>query len=259
MVNNGTVGGPDNEAEAARDFDRFLSIFFTDVFPQFSHQPFHIAGESFGGTYVPGFVHFIDRRQQMGASDVFRTKIDSVILVDAVIDIIGSGALGQYDHMCRFGADGDNEIPLGYNRTTCRAIETAVPECDRLNRYCLDTYDGHICRAAYEFCADHIEQFIYEGPLSRNPEDDRVSCGGDDDPLCGLGGGIDAYLNSPRVQDALDLPTRPWNFSVVNWDTNTRWEQSNEMYLPTTRELRYILDETDTRVLMLNGNNDIIV
>ena len=256
MVNNGTVGGPDNELEAAQDFDRFLSVFFTEAFPQFAHQRFHIAGESFAGTYVPGFVDFIDRRQRLGVPGTFATRIDSVVLVDAVIDIVGSGALGQYDHMCRFGADGRNAVPLGYDRATCRAIEAAVPECDRLNRLCVDSYDGHVCRTAYGFCLDRIERFVYEG--GRNPEDDRSVCGDGEDPLCGLGARIDGYLNAPRVQEALGL-AHPWNFSVVNWDTNARWEQSNEIYLPTTRELRYILDETDTRVLMLNGNNDIIV
>ena len=257
------MGGPDNELEAAQDFDRFLAIFFAEAFPRFAHQSFHIAGESFAGTYVPGFVDFIDRRQRLGVPGTCPTQIDSVVLVDAVIDIVGSGALGQYDHMCRFDADGRNAVPLGYDRATCRAIESAVPECDRLNRLCLDSYDGYVCRAAYEFCFDRIERFIYEGvaPPGRNPEDDRSVCGGDgvdEDPLCGVGTRLNGFLNAPRVQKALGL-THPWNYSVVNMDTNARWEASNEIFLPTTRELRYILDETDTRVLMLNGNNDIIV
>ncbi len=255
MVNNGTLGGPDNELEASQDFDKFLSTFFTDIFPEFSHQPFHLSGESFAGTYIPGFVNYIDKRQQSGAHDVFKTKIDSVVLVDAVIDLLGSGPLGQYDHMCQFDKDGNNKLEFGYNQTTCREIEKAVPECESLDGHCIETYDGNICSAAYSFCQDHIEKFILEGPLSRNPQDDRGLCDGSL-PLCGLLQ-FDKYLNSPRVQEALGL--EDWNYSAINFDINSRWQESNEIFMPTTRELKYILDETTTRVLVLNGNNDIIV
>ncbi|KAI1248921.1 hypothetical protein MGN70_010124 [Eutypa lata] len=255
MMNNGTLGGPDNELEASRDFDKFLSIFFTEAFPEFSHQPFHLSGESFAGTYLPGFVDYIDRRQQSGVPDVFKTKIDSIILVDAVIDLLGSGSLGQYDHMCKFDKDGNNKVRLGYNQTACRDIEKAVPECQRLNNQCIETYDGNICRAAFSYCADHIEEYILDGPLSRNPQDDRVECDGEM-PLCGLGQ-FQKYLDSPPVKEALGLEN--WNYTPINYDINTRWLNSNEMFMPSTRELRYILDETPTRVLMINGNNDIIV
>lgn len=254
-MNNGSLGGPDNELEASQDFDKFLSIFFTEAFPEFSDQPFHIAGESFAGKYIPGFVDYIDKRQQLGVPGVSKTKISSIILVDAVIDVIGSGPLGQYDHMCQFDKNGQNKLELGYNQTTCREIEKAVPECQRLNSQCIETYDGNICRAAFEFCADNIERFILEGPLRRNPQDDRVECNGPM-PLCGLDQ-FDIHLNSPLVQNALGLEN--FSYSVISWDINQRWEESNEIFMPSTRELRYILDETATRVLMLNGNNDIIV
>lgn len=40
--------------DAARDVEAFISIFF-DVFDEFKGRAFHIAGESFGGRYVPLF------------------------------------------------------------------------------------------------------------------------------------------------------------------------------------------------------------
>lgn len=254
-IRNGTLDGPDNELEASRDFDKFLSIFFTEAFPEFSYQPFHLAGESFAGTYIPGFVDYIDNRQRLGVPDVFPTKIDSIVLVDAVIDLLGSGALGQYDHMCQFGKEGNNKLPLGYTRATCRAIGMAVPECERLNRQCIETYDGNICSAAFSFCGEHIDQFLYDGPVTRNPQDDRTVCNGTM-PLCGMEQ-LDRYLNSPLVQEALG--TEHWNYTVINFDINARWVDSNEIFMPSTRELTYILDDTPTRVLMLNGNNDILV
>ncbi|KAI1374715.1 alpha/beta-hydrolase [Hypoxylon crocopeplum] len=255
MMNNSTMGGPDNELEASRDFDKFLSIFFSEAFPNFSHLPLHITGESFGGTYVPGFVDYISRRQQLGVPGIYGNRIHSITLVDAVIELLGSGSLGQYDHMCRFNKHGENKLRLGYNQSTCGEIEKAVPECERLNRQCVESYDGNICRAAFDFCIEKIESFVNPQLGGRYPYDDRVICNGTL-PLCGMDW-YDEYLNSVHVQKALGLDR--WNFSSINWDLNSRWDVSNEMFIPTTRELAYILDETPTRVLVLNGNNDIIV
>ncbi|CAJ2507563.1 Uu.00g087490.m01.CDS01 [Anthostomella pinea] len=255
MVNNDTMGGPDNLREASQDFNKFLSVFFEEVFPGFSQLPLHIAGESFGGTYVPGFVEYISRRQQLGVPGTFNGTIHSITLVDAVIDILGSGALGQYDHMCQF-ENGENKKKFGFSKETCAVFEPAVPECERLNRQCLDTYDGNICRAAYIFCAEEIVSSIDPKPGGRNPYDDRILCNGTL-PLCGIGSYEQQYLNTAHVQDALGLDH--WNFSSVNYDLNSRWTASNEIFLPTTRELTYILDETPTRVFVLNGNNDIVV
>ncbi|KAI1266248.1 alpha/beta-hydrolase [Xylariaceae sp. FL1019] len=255
MVNNQTLGGPDNLREASQDFDKFLSVFFGDVFPEFSHSPLHIAGESFAGTYIPGFVEYISRRQQLGVPGVFNGTIHSITLVDAVVDLLGSGPLAQYDHMCQF-KNGENKKNLGLSKTECAGFEKAVPECERLNRQCIDTYDGYICRAAFSFCQDEIIAFLDPKPGGRNMFDDRSPCKGTL-PLCGTGG-FEEYLNTAHVQNALGLEHH-WNFSVINGDLNQRWGASNEFFMPTTRELTFILDKTPTRVFVLNGNNDIIV
>jgi cathepsin A (carboxypeptidase C) len=251
--NGSTIGGVDNLKEASEDFDKFLSIFFTDIFPQFSHLPFHITGESFAGTYVPGFVDYIGRRQQLGIPGVFQKTIDSIVLVDAVIDILGSGPIGAYDHMCRFDKDGNNKAKTGFDETACRAIEKAVPECDRLNSYCLETYDLKLCHAAFTFCSTQIEVFDGE---DRNVYDDRYWCNGTQ-PLCDRDGHYVEYLNLPEVQGALGL--KEWNYSSINYDLNERWAQSGDMFRPTTREMTWILDESPTKVLVINGNNDIVV
>ncbi|KAK6842942.1 hypothetical protein PG987_003802 [Apiospora arundinis] len=239
-VNGGTEGGPDNLAEASEDFDRFLSTFFTDVFPQFSHLPFHITGE-----------------QKLGVPGVFQTPIESIVLVDAVIDMSNSAYTGVYDHMCKFGPDGKNKLKLGLNATACRAVEEAVPRCASLGRQCVETYNLDLCRAAITFCDEHIWPYLDVRFGGRVPYDDRVLCENGTLPLCG-GESYAEYLNRPQLQAALGLP-EGWNFSSVNMDLNTRWDVSGDVYTPSTRQMSYILDETDTKVLVINGNNDIIV
>lgn len=191
-------------------------------------------------------------RQQLGVPGVFKTPIQSITLVDAVIDYMGSGPLGEYDHMCQFDKDGNNKLKLGFNETTCRTIELAVPECQRLNSQCIDTYDLNICEATFIYCWEFVNLVRDSG---RVIYDDRLLCEGEY-PLCGVDGNFSEYLNRPHFQRALGL--EGWDFKSLNWELNDRWQLSKELYVPTTREMTWILDETSIRVLVINGNNDII-
>lgn len=78
-------------------------------------------------------------------------------------------------------------------------------------------------------------------------------------PLCSnLNGGPAAvYLNQPWVQERLGFSQ--WPFELIDFDLNERWTLEKHVFVPTTRELTWLLDNTDVRVLFVNGNNDIIV
>lgn len=76
-------------------------------------------------------------------------------------------------------------------------------------------------------------------------------------PLCGLDDTFSDYLNRLHFQRALGL--EEWNFASLNWDLNERWGLSREVYVPTTREMTWILDQTSIGVSVINGNNDIIM
>lgn len=258
-VNDTFSGGPGTLLEAAIDFNEFLSIFFTDAFPQYSHLPFHIAGESFGGHYVPSFVKYISDLQELSSSKAFKTPIESIILVDAVLDQITSGVTGQYDHFC--GRDENGILkPGGFNETTCQAIEEATPACERLNQNCLVSYDHNVCRAAQTLCEDSIGKWFNSEvtPGGRDPYDDRKKCGSNP-PICEdfAEGATMSYLNLPHVKTALGLEAV--NYSSINFELNQAFDKSGDSYIPTTREVSHILDGTATRVLVLNGNNDVIV
>lgn len=258
-VNNSSVGGPGTLLEAAADFDRFLFIFFSEVFPEFAHLKLHIAGESFGGKYVPTFVKYIAERQKMKAHQALQNDIESIILIDAVIDGITSGVGGHYGHFC--GRDSDGKLfANGFNETACRALEIDTPACERLQRNCIDSYDINICGYATTFCDETLGKWLESEivPGGRDPYDDRNKCGSNP-PLCSdfVQGALETYLNLPRVQLALGFHNL--NFSAINFDLNKRFDDTHNTNIPTTREVSYILDETETSVLVLNGNNDIIV
>jgi len=48
-------------------------------------------------------------------------------------------------------------------------------------------------------------------------------------------------------------------YQTVNLDLNAEWVKTGDALLPTTRELSAILDKSDIKVLVLNGNDDYIV
>lgn len=68
---------------------------------------------------------------------------------------------------------------------------------------------------------------------------------------------VAVYLNQDWVQHALGFKKRL--FKPVNMDFNTWWSSKEAMLLPSTREIARLLDEKNTAILVLNGNNDAIV
>jgi len=259
----GKMGGPDNTPEAAQDFNRLLKTLFEDILPEFAHNDLHMAGESFAGKYVPSFSKYITERQQLEAPDVVSVPIRSILLFDAAVDMASSSVLGYYDHLCRVDESGRRiEGDGGFNATACSALEEAAPECERLIDLCRESYDRHVCEASSSFCQKHLGKWlhgdVYEG--GRDPYDDRKKCGSNP-PLCeGFDGpgSYGSYLNSTHVKEALGFGEGD-EFVAINFDTNDRWSMSMDAVIPTTRELTYLLDETPIRVMVLNGNNDIIV
>ena len=69
---------------------------------------------------------------------------------------------------------------------------------------------------------------------------------------------VEKYMNSEKLQRALGFE-RAINYSVVNMDLNKKWETHTDMVIPSTRELSNILDDKATPILVVNGNNDVIV
>lgn len=239
--------------DAASDMNAFLRIFFTEMFPQFSTNPLHIAGESFGGHWVPSFVSHIGKRQQLGVPATFNGTIESVILLDAVVFYMTSGPGATYDHFC------SPESIVKLNQTACCAMGETAPKCDYLSRQCVDTYDVDICKSAFEFCSNvHARWYNDYGPNLPDPYDDRYVC----DPEAFACGNFDMrfveYLNVEEVKRGLGIDVE-FEYRVFNAAINRAWGERAAMAVPTTREVSYILDETATKVLVVNGNNDIIV
>jgi cathepsin A (carboxypeptidase C) len=65
------------------------------------------------------------------------------------------------------------------------------------------------------------------------------------------------YCNLPSVQAQLGF--RNLKFQGINFQLNSKWTAAGDPILPSTRDLTFILDKTNVRILILNGNNDVSV
>lgn len=166
---------------------------------------------------------------------------------------------GHYDHFCSIDKDGKPLKKNGFNETACRALEEDIPECERLGTLCRESYDPVVCETAYTHCDTTVGKWlngdIYLG--GRMMYDDRKICE-ENPPLClpFNGTGFAGFLNQSHVKEELGF-SKDFVYVGINMELNDRWQKSREMFLPTTREISWVLDKTDTKVLVLNGNNDI--
>lgn len=234
-------------AAGARDLHAFLSVLTADVFPQLAGKRWHFAGESFGGRWTTAYAaHVLAHQQEPGL------RIASVVAVDGSVDLAYS-SVGLYGFFCANGG-----APL-MNETACGAMGAGVAECEDAGRRCREVCEGGVCEEADKRCREGVGRYFWEGvrPGGWNPYDSRMDC--TEPPLCSdlNGGPAAAYLNQAWVQERLGF----WNvsFELIDFDLNERWTESKNAYVPTTRELTWLLDNTHVRILFINGNNDIIV
>ncbi|ETS85613.1 hypothetical protein PFICI_03638 [Pestalotiopsis fici W106-1] len=232
--------------EGAIDFDKFLDGFFNDLFPELKQRPLHFAGESFGGQYLPVY------------ASMARRRFASLILVNALVDFSDS-TLGYFHHFCSESkADGPMST-RSFNETACLALAAGYSTCEKYGSLCGLTYDVELCQTAFDKCLPMMEAIytqVFSGDL--DPYDDRRKC--QEPPICANMGmeQVQTYLNSTKVKQAVGLP-EDFHFRPVNFDLNAHWAQRGQDFVPSTRQLVHLLDSKQTPILVMNGNNDVVV
>lgn len=147
---------PGADMDGAQDFQTFLDVFFADVFPSKAHLPIHLAAESYGGHYAPTYLDHILTSRAYDSPSAFRGDIESLILVNAVIDF-AAPSVGAYELLCSDYRGGGI-----VNATACESIHRDAVECESLGRSCALSYDPHECFAMVTFCQDRIDAWYWE-------------------------------------------------------------------------------------------------
>ncbi|PVH77469.1 alpha/beta-hydrolase [Cadophora sp. DSE1049] len=243
---------PATRDEGAADFQTFLNIFFMHVFPDLAGLEIHIAGESFGGIYVPSYTSHILKSRSENHVDAFHGKITSIVLVNAAVELTGAH-LGEYELLC------NSSMPV-FNETTCSSMLELLPECALASSQCLETYDRDVCMNATIVCQLGIGKFYEEEKEAglKSPYNFRKPC--TNLPFCWDDEATNhtIFVRQPRVLRSLGYP-EDFFYQTVNLDLNSAWVQSGDAMVPSARELSSVLDDSDIDVLVLNGNDDYIV
>ncbi|RKK83902.1 hypothetical protein BFJ71_g14728 [Fusarium oxysporum] len=248
-----------NLHDGGQDLYTFLSIFTNHMFPETADRPWHITGESMGGHYVTGYTTYIIQQERERAAQGLDLGLDiqSAIIVDGYIDN-SRQSVGYWDFFCTDWRRDDRETPL-MNSTFCEQVAGGLSACEEKGALCRETYDTDICVWAYELCEEKVGKYVAAEirPGGWNPYDSRLKC--KQPPLCSdfdEDEGLE-FFNQPWVQEELGFSN--FSFSLIDFDANMRWQEARSLFLPTTRELTFLLDDTHVRLLFINGNNDIIV
>ena len=214
-----------NTIAASKDVYALLTLFFKQ-FPQYAHQDFHIAGESYAGHYIPVFT-----------AEILNHKKNNINLKSVLIGNGLTDGLTQYGYY-RPMACGDGGWPGVLSESECRSMDNALPRCQSLIDSCYSTESRWYCLPAAIYCNNALI-----GPYQRsgqNPYDIRVKCEGGS--LCYKQlDWITKYLNKPEVLKALGAEVD--SYDSCNFDVNRAFLFAGDWMQPFQRLVPAIMEK----------------
>ncbi|KAI9636529.1 Alpha/Beta hydrolase protein [Dioszegia hungarica] len=248
-------GEVNNSPAAAEDVYAFL-ILFISQFDKYAKQPFHIAGESYAGTYLPHIANVIHSHNS--ALQLAPTPKVPVLNFKSVM--IGNGLTNAYE---QFGAVADWACDGPYavyapDASECVALRGKQPRCQSLISSCQKTGSRFSCVPAALYCWSLFNSLQ---ELGLNMYDVRRKCDKSKDkdgPLCYREmGWMETYLNKPEVKKELGAPA-DINFESCNMKINQNFLLQGDG-VKDTASLLPALIEDGIRVLLYSGEADMLV
>ncbi|KAF5346088.1 hypothetical protein D9756_010824 [Leucocoprinus leucothites] len=230
--------------DAAADIAAFVAIFF-DNFSQFKGRALHMAGESYGGRYLPLFASAVYDQNAL--------RVDAGLPpINLTSVMIGRMMLSYYDMQCTPAS-----IKPFIDISSCVAQKHVMDRCERwMRRACIDHFDKIDCSAAYNFCsATYTTPYHLTG---KNPYDMSKPCeGGVRETLCyPATAHIRDFLSDPKNRARLGVDaTVTRNFTSCNQEVNGGFSIAGDILHPTTDYVANLL-ERGIRVLIYVGAYD---
>lgn len=227
-----------NTVAAGKDVYAFLELFFKQ-FPEYKEQDFHIAGESYGGHYIPVFT-----------SEILSHKDRSFDLKSVLIGNGLTDPLVQYEYYQPM-ACGEGGEPSVLSPEECDNMAASIPRCLSLIEGCYNSGSVWSCVPASIYCNN-----AQMGPYQRtgkNVYDMRQECKGD---LCYEElQYLDEYLNLPEVKKKLGVEVD--EYKSCNFDVNRNFLFAGDWMQPYHKNVVDIL-ESEIPVLVYAGDKDFI-
>jgi cathepsin A (carboxypeptidase C) len=142
---------------AGEDVYAFFQLFFSR-FPEYATAKFHMAAESYGGTYAPNTAAVFDRKnRELEVDPVPRlTKINlaSVILANG-----WTNPLEQYPSIPDWLCEGPYALFEPESRE-CKGLRRSVPRCRSLTEACQKFDNSITCASAESYCSYALESLV---------------------------------------------------------------------------------------------------
>lgn len=229
-----------NTVAAGKDVYAFLSLFYQQ-FQEYSKLPFHIAGESYAGHYIPVFAAEILSHKDRNFD------LTSVLIGNGLTD--GKTQYEYYEPM----ACGQGGAESVLSDEECANMKSAYPRCSSMIESCYNTESVWTCVPAAIYCNNAMM-----GPYQKtgkNVYDIRTNCE-DSENLCyPQMGWISKYLNSEDVMEALGAEVD--TFESCNFDINRNFLFNGDWMKPYHYAVPHLL-ESGVPVLIYAGDKDFI-
>ncbi|KAJ7637079.1 serine carboxypeptidase [Roridomyces roridus] len=237
-------------AEAAQDVYSFLQLFLQQ-FPQYAGLPFHVAGESFGGIYVPHIASVIWNANKKGLST--KINLESVILANGITDpYIQIPSI--VDYVCT-GPYAIYEDPKG---PECTQLRSSASTCQLLIKLCNIFPTEFTCGHAGSYCRSRLFQPNMKPDL--NWYDLRKKCDAahiDRPERCyEQTPWVETYMNNPKVKTALGVDAER-SFKSFNMDMNREFNARGEGVKNAAKLLPELVDG-GVRLLVYAGQADMM-
>ncbi|EIN13164.1 serine carboxypeptidase [Punctularia strigosozonata HHB-11173 SS5] len=237
--------------EAAADIAAFVAIFFEN-FSKFKGRGFHMAGESYGGRYIPVFASAVyDQNALLVEAGLTPINLTSIMIGNGVTDFY-TLTPSKYEMMCT-PASVDPILPVA----SCVRMKQAVPRCKKwMKESCVDQFDAMNCGAAMSFCQSEIDAVFRATGM--NPYDISKECDGSiSETLCyPITKYINQYLSRPDVREELGVdPAVEGNFTSCSSDVGSAFRANLDGFHPTYLYVAALL-ERGVRALIYVGAYD---
>ncbi|WWC64204.1 uncharacterized protein I303_106812 [Kwoniella dejecticola CBS 10117] len=252
-------GEVNNSPAAAEDVYAFL-ILFISKFKQYSKQEFHIAGESYAGTYIPNIASVIYKNNL--ALDLAPTP--SVPKLNFASVMIGNGLTdphAQFGSVPDWACDHSLSPYAPYKDPEgpeCVSLKAKAPRCQNLVSGCYRTNSKFACVPAALYCWSLFNEMQQ---LGLNMYDVRKTCDKSPDKdgqLCYKEmGWMETYLNKPEIKAQLGAP-ESITFQSCNMQINQNFLLQGDAMHNAGALLNELID-SGIRVLIYSGQADMLV
>ncbi|KAL4788876.1 Alpha/Beta hydrolase protein [Aspergillus venezuelensis] len=251
---------PNGIVESSLVMHRFLRQFFL-TFPDLTSRDFYIAGESYGGSWVPALATTILQSQTLEEA----LAVQGLGLESSVSRFTGGPAINLKGIIVGNGLIRQSIQNRGFFETACSGPESLFEPSECLDwapraMWCEKNLGiceskgmtSSDCKLAEKKCSA-ISAVILE-QKHRNPYDFRRECA--DPPKCYSElYHIDEYLNRTDIKEAMGVEDH-LSFAGLSNEVLQKWDDLGDLWRPSDKHVNYLLN-SGIRVLIYAGDKDL--